>query len=63
MISKKIQGEIIMSSKLFCRAFQAIMKIGNCFMGYRMPEYIEGSGSISKMPEFLKAKRQAMSLL
>ncbi len=45
-----------MSSKIYCRTFQAVMKIGHYFMGYRMPEYIDGPGSISKMPEFMKAK-------
>ncbi len=46
-----------MSSKLYCRTFQAVMKLGHYFMGYRMPEYIDGPGSIGKMPEFLKAKK------
>ncbi|MBE6753437.1 MAG: iron-containing alcohol dehydrogenase [Ruminococcaceae bacterium] len=45
-----------MSSKVFCRIFQAVMKVGNYFMGYRMPEYIEGPGSIKRMPELLRSK-------
>jgi len=45
-----------MSSKIYCRTFQAIMKIGHYFMGYRMPEYINGPGSINRMPELMKAK-------
>lgn len=32
------------------------MKIGNYFMGYRMPEYIEGAGCVVKLPEQIKEK-------
>lgn len=42
--------------KVFCRAFQGVMVIGQYFMGYRMPEYIEGAGSIAKLPEMIRAK-------
>ena len=42
--------------KLYCRIFQAVMKIANYFLGYRMPEYIEGPGSIKKLPQMLKDK-------
>lgn len=38
------------------RAFQAIMKIGNYFMGYRTPEYIQGEGCIKKLPAMVKEK-------
>lgn len=41
---------------LFCRSFQAVMKLGNYFMGYRMPEYLSGPGSIKKLPEFMLEK-------
>lgn len=43
-------------SKLWCRTFQAGMKVGNYFLGYRMPEYIEGPGSIRRLPEFMREK-------
>ncbi len=43
-------------SKLYCRTFQAVMKVANYFMGYRMPEYIEGPGSIRRLPEFMREK-------
>ena len=43
-------------SKIYCRTFQAVMKVANYFMGYRMPEYIEGPGSISRLPEFMREK-------
>ena len=29
---------------LWCRTFQRVLKIGNYFMGYRMPKYLEGPG-------------------
>ena len=31
---------------LWCRTFQSVLKIGNYFMGYRMPKYLEGLGKI-----------------
>lgn len=41
---------------LYCRTFQKIMKIGNYFIGYRTPEYIEGKDSILKLPKLVKEK-------
>ena len=41
---------------LWCRAFQAVLKIGNYFMGYRMPQYLEGPGKIKELGAFLKEK-------
>jgi len=51
---KTRKGDASMSSKAYCRVFQAVMKVGNYFMGYRMPEYIEGPGAIARLPEFMK---------
>ena len=41
---------------LWCRAFQSVLKIGNYFMGYRMPEYLEGPGKTNELGAFLKEK-------
>ena len=41
---------------LYCRAFQGILKIGNYFLGYRMPQYLEGPGKIKELGAFLKEK-------
>ena len=41
---------------LWCRAFQAVLKIGNYFMGYRIPQYLEGPGKIKELGAFLKEK-------
>ena len=41
---------------LWCRAFQAVLKIGNYFMGYRMPQYLEGPGKCRDLGAFLKGK-------
>ncbi len=41
---------------LFDRTFQACMKLGNYFLGYRMPEYIEGAGCIRKLPAMILEK-------
>jgi len=42
--------------KVFCRIFQGIMKVASYFLGYRMPEYISGAGSIKKLPQFMLEK-------
>ena len=41
---------------LWCRTFQAVLKVGNYFMGYRMPKYLEGPGKIGELGAFLKEK-------
>ena len=41
---------------LWCRTFQAVLKVGNYFMGYRMPNYMEGPGKIRELGAFLKEK-------
>ena len=41
---------------LWCRTFQGVLKVGNYFMGYRMPKYLEGPGKIRELGSFLKEK-------
>ena len=41
---------------LGCRSFQALLKVGNYFMGYRMPQYLEGPGKIRELGAFLWEK-------
>ena len=41
---------------LWCRIFQSVLKIGNYFMGYRMPEYLEGTGKVRELGAFLRGK-------
>ena len=41
---------------IWCRTFQAVLKVGNYFMGYRMPHYLEGPGKIAELGKFLKEK-------
>ena len=41
---------------IWCRTFQAVLKVGNYFMGYRMPHYLEGPGKIAELGSFLKEK-------
>ena len=54
-ISKGGKGNIM--GKVYCRVFQAVMKIGNYFMGYRTPELVsEGPGSVKKLPEVILGK-------
>lgn len=42
--------------KIYSRIYQGIMKIGMYFLPWRMPETIEGPGSITKLPSFIKEK-------
>lgn len=53
-----IEKEEIQDSmyKIYCRSFQATMKVANNMMGYRMPEYIEGPGSITRLARLVKEK-------
>ena len=37
---------------IWCRMFQSVLKIGNYFMGYRMPAYLEGAGKIRAKEPF-----------
>lgn len=53
-MGKTTFGEKI--NKVWCRMFQAGLKVGNYFLGYRTPETISGFGSIKKLPAFLKEK-------
>ena len=39
-----------------CRLFQVVLKGAHYFMGYRLPEYINGPGSIKQLPVFLRKK-------
>ena len=60
MIHKQKSEEKKMASlvsKVFYRGFQGVMKVGNYFLGYRMPEYIEGPGSICRLPRMLMDNR------
>ena len=41
----------------FCRSFQAVLKLGNYFMGYRMPQYLEGPGKLRELGAFLSQKK------
>ena len=38
----------------FCRTFQTGMKVGNYFLGYRMPKFISGPGSLNRLPGILE---------
>ena len=42
---------------IWCRTFQAVLKVGNYFMGYRMPQYLEGPGKIKELGKFLQEKK------
>lgn len=48
---------------LGCRIFQAVFKLGLYVVPFRLPEYIDGPGSISRLPEYLRAKKADNLLL
>lgn len=52
-----------MLNKIWCRTFQICMKGANYFLGYRMPEYIDGPGSIKRLPDFMKEKGARKTLV
>lgn len=41
---------------MYCRIFQGVLKIGNYFMGYRMPECLEGAGKVKELGFFMYEK-------
>ena len=41
---------------VWCRVFQSVLKLGNYFMGYRMPHYLEGAGKVKELGGFLREK-------
>lgn len=43
-------------SKVYCRTFQAIMKLGHYVLNYRIPETMKGAGSIKRLPAFIRNK-------
>ena len=43
-------------NKLFCRTYQAVLKIGMYCIPWGMPETIEGPGSVTKLPALIKSK-------
>ncbi len=43
-------------NKAFCRAFQAVIKVGNYFLGYKTPETLEGPGCVRKLPAAIREK-------
>ena len=41
---------------VWCRSFQAVLKIGNYFMGYRTPATLEGPGKVREVGALLKER-------
>ncbi len=42
------------AKKAYCRIFQGIMKVGNYFMPYSIPQRIEGAGCVTRLPELMQ---------
>ena len=49
--------------RLYRDAFQGVMKVSNYFLGYHMPKYIFGRGSVEELPRVLKEKDAGKVLL
>ena len=45
-----------LQSRLGCRVFQGLVKIGNYFMGYRTPQCLEGAGCVTRLPGLVRAQ-------
>ncbi|MGN0362490.1 MAG: hypothetical protein ACI4ET_06585, partial [Bilifractor sp.] len=43
-------------SGIYCRVFQAGMKGADYFLGYRMPDYLEGAGCLKRLPALICSK-------
>ena len=43
--------------RVWCRSFQAVLKIANHFLGYRTPQCLEGPGAVNRLGDFLKEKK------
>ena len=43
-------------SGIYCRVFQAGMKGADYFLGYRMPDYLEGAGCLKRLPALIRSK-------
>jgi len=39
---------------IYCRGYQAALKLGNYCMGYHMPQYMEGPGCVKELPGLLQ---------
>lgn len=42
--------------KFYCRCYQKVMYVAECFLPWRVPEQISGEGSLKKLPKFAKNK-------
>ena len=45
-----------MAKKIYCRTFQAVLKVGNYFLPYRIPEKLEDPGCIKELPQLIRSK-------
>lgn len=52
-----------MAKTAYCDVFHAGMKVGNYFLGYRIPEIIEGPGCVRKLPAKIREKKVSNVLL
>ena len=50
----KTEEKHMLAYKAYCRIFQMGLKAGNYAMGYHMPKYVSGPGSILKLPGLIK---------
>ncbi len=49
--------------RVYRNVFQGVMKVSNFFLGYHMPKYIFGRGSVKELPRVLKEKDAGKVLL
>jgi len=45
-----------MVNRIWCRTYQAVMRVATNFLDFSSPELLEGPGSVKRLPAFIKAK-------
>lgn len=45
-----------MVNRIWCRTYQAVMRVAANFLDFSSPELLEGPGSVKRLPAFIKAK-------
>lgn len=52
--TRKEETKVNVFKVVYCRSFQGVLKLGNYFLGYRIPETLQGPGCVKKLPEQIK---------
>lgn len=42
--------------RIWCHSFQGVLKLGNYFLGYRTPEYLQKPGAVKELPQTILSR-------